>query len=186
MEPEPLYRRVIGEAWSGIAEPVRSLHASQTTVRARGHLRIEHGSRMLARVLAFMLRVPRPAAAADTRLVVTPRDGGEHWARTFDGHRLETWQYVTDARELAERYGAIEFRFRLQTAGGSLVYVQQAAALRFGPLGLRIPGPLAPRVEAREDPAGPARVKVAVRVVHPLAGLVIAYDGLIAVEDARA
>jgi hypothetical protein len=38
-------------------------------------------------------------------------------------------------------------------------------------------------VEAQEDPAGPTRIKVAVRVVLPGAGQLIAYDGFVDIED---
>jgi hypothetical protein len=69
---------------------------------------------------------------------------------------------------------------------GSLLYVQHAAAFVFGPVRLPIPASWAPRVEAREDPAGPTRVKTHVRVTLPGVGPLITYDGIIDVEDTRA
>jgi hypothetical protein len=175
----------MGDSWTQMAEPVRSVHATDSIVRAHGHLRLEHGRHLLARFLARMLRLPRPGAAAETRLIVTARADGEHWQRTFNGRRLETRQYESSESELAERFGVLEFRFRLDVSDGSLLYVQREAAFVFGPVRLRIPASWAPRVEAREDAAGPKRVKVHVRVAIPGVGPLIAYDGIIDVEDTR-
>jgi hypothetical protein len=49
-----------------------------------------------------------------TVLVVATRGDGEHWLRTFDGRRLEMRQYESRESELAERFGVLEFRFRLE------------------------------------------------------------------------
>jgi hypothetical protein len=190
----PLYMRVLGDSWAMLAEPVRCAHSTRAIVRAHGYLRIEHGRRSLARVLARMFRLPRPNAAAETRLIVTARDDGEHWERTFDGQRLDTRQYESrqyepreseqsEQSELAERFGLLELRFRLDTSEGSLLYVQRRAAVLFGPVRVPIPGPLAPRVEAREDPAGPNCVSIDVRVILPGVGPLITYQGMINLEE---
>jgi hypothetical protein len=169
-----------------MGKPVRCLHATRAILRAHGYLRIEHGRRSLARFLARMLRMPAPSAAAETRLIVTARAGGEHWERTFNGQRLETWQYESRESELAERFGILELRFRLDVSEGRLLYVQRRAAVVFGSVRVPIPGPLAPRVEAREDPAGPTCVSIEVRVVLPGVGLLITYHGMIDVEETPA
>jgi hypothetical protein len=54
-----------------------------------------------------------------------------------------------------------------------------------GAVRVRLPGPLAPHVAARADPAGLNRVNVDVRITLPWIGLLIAYDGLIEAEEAR-
>ena len=152
----------------------------------QGHLRIEHGRHLVARLVARLLRLPRASASADTRLIVTPRAGGEEWVRLFDRRRLTTWQRRSGASELAERFGLLEFRFRLYaSAVGGLVYVQRDAALRLGPFRVRIPASWAPRVEARESPAGPGRVEIVVRVALPLVGPLITYEGFMTTQDGR-
>lgn len=182
----PLYMRIMGDCWSQVAEPVRSVHSTQAITRAQGRLRIRHGRHYLARALARLLRLPRPNAAADTQLAVAARSDGERWQRTFNGRGFTTQQYESNTFELAERYGALEFRFRLEASGGSLVYIQREAALMAGGVRVRLPGLFAPQVAAREDPAGLNRVNVDVRVTLPWIGLLIAYDGLITVEEAVA
>jgi Domain of unknown function (DUF4166) len=178
----PLYVRVMGDSWSHIAEPVRGIHSTYEITRAHGQLRIQRGRHHLARFLARMLRLPRPDARAETQLTVTPRADGERWQRTFNGRSFTTRQYESNASELAERYGVLEFRFRLDAPGGSLVYIQREAALLFGAGRLRLPWQWAPHVKAREDPAGPNRVNVEVSVTLPGIGLLIAYNGIIQVE----
>jgi hypothetical protein len=181
----PLYVRVIGDSWTQLAEPIRRVHATHSIIRASGRLHLTHGRRFLAGVLARLLRLPAPNAATQTQLIVTARNDGEHWQRTFNGRRFDTQQYQSNDGELAERYGVLEFRFGLDARGGSLLYVQHEAALMIGSVRLRIPPQWAPRVEAREDPAGPHSFNVNVRVVLPGSRLLIAYDGIIDVEDAR-
>jgi len=174
----------MGASWTQVADPVRALHA--TGVRARGRFRIEHGRTRTTRLLARMLRLPRPAAAAEIRLIVTTGPGVEHWLRTFDGRRLETHQYEAGEFELAERFGLLEFRFHLLASDGSLLYLQREAAFRFGSVRLRVPSSWAPRIQAREDPAGPERVSVHVRVSLPGLGPLITYDGFVDVEGTPA
>jgi hypothetical protein len=182
----PLYVRVMGDHWPQIAEPIRRVHDSDSIVCASGRLRVEDGHHVLARMLARILRLPRPTAAAETQLMVIADSDGEVWQRTFNGRRFKTRQYQSNPSELAERFGVLEFRFRLDASGGNLLYVQRDASVVFGPIRLRIPGPWAPRVEAREAPAGPTRIKVAVRVVVPAVGQLIAYDGFVDIEELAA
>jgi uncharacterized protein DUF4166 len=179
---EPLYARIMGDSWSQVAPSVRSLHTADPVVPAQGHFRVERGTHLLASLLAWMLRLPQSSAVADTRLVIAARGDEEHWERTFNGRRVETRQYASDD-DLAEGFGILEFRFRLHPSGGSLLYVQREAALLCGPVRLRIPAPLAPRVEAREAPAGPKQVQVEVRVVLPGIGMLIAYGGVVGIEE---
>jgi hypothetical protein len=177
--------RVLGDSWNRLAEPVRCVHDTHPIVRAHGRLRIQHGRHSFARFLARLLRLPPPGTSVPTQLIVTARADGERWHRTFNGRRLDTRQCESSGTGLVERFGVLEFRFRLDASDGSLVYVQREAALRAGPLRLLIPTSWAPRIEAREDPAGPNRVKVDVRIDLPRLGPLITYDGVIDVVETQ-
>jgi hypothetical protein len=178
-----LYERLLGSAWLQVAETVRLAHTTQPTVRGRGRFRVRHGSGHVTRLLARALRLPRPGEAAETRLVVTSRGHVEQWLRAFDDRRLNTRQYQSGEGELAERVGALEFRFRLDASDGSLLYRQHEVALMLGTLRLRLPARWAPRVEAREDPAGAQQVRVRVLVSIPALGPVLTYEGIIEYEE---
>jgi hypothetical protein len=184
----PLYARILGEGWSQLAAPVRWAHATQSVVRAHGLFRIEHGGHPVARVLVRLLRVPPAGAAIDTRLMVTAQGDGERWERTFETARVETQQYAGHAAEseLLERFGLLEFRFQLVAVQGSLRYRQREVAFRWRAVRVRIPARLAPRVEAREDPSGPRHVKAHVQVALPVIGPLMAYEGIIEIEEPRA
>jgi Domain of unknown function (DUF4166) len=184
--PRALYARLLGSSWLQVAEPVRCAHESEPTVRARGRLRVAHGASRSARVLARLLRLPLANDAAETQLIVTSCAGGEQWHRTFDGQRLDTRQFDAGASVLAERVGVLEFRFGLEVSGGSLVFRQLDAAVVLGSFRLRLPDRWAPRIEAREDPAGTGRIGVHVRVSLPVIGSLLTYDGTVVIEDTRA
>jgi hypothetical protein len=133
-----------------------------------------------------LLRLPRPSDAAETRLIVTARADAEHWLRTFDDRCLDTRQYQAGEGELAERIGVLEFRFRLEASNGSLLYRQLDAALLFGSVRLRLPAAWAPRIDAREDPAGAQQIRIHVGVALPALGRLLTYDGTITIEDTGA
>jgi hypothetical protein len=154
-------------------------------VRGRGSLRIAHGRSRLARILARLLRLPRASDAVDARLVVTPHAGGERWHRTFGDRRLETLQYQAGDHDLAERFGLLELRFRLEASAGSLVYRQVDSALLLGSLRWRLPVLCSPVVNAREDPVGPNRIRVQINIALPALGPLLAYDGVMAIEDGQ-
>ena len=181
-----LYARLLGSSWRRAAESVRIAHASGETVRAHGCLRIAHGERRAARLLAGLLRLPRAGNAVDTRLVITSRVGGEDWLRIFDGRRLRTRQYEAGDGELAERVGVFEFRFRLEVSDGGLFFRQAGAALMLGSQRVRLPAAWTPEVEAREEPAGARQIRIHVSVVLPALGPLLTYEGLIHIEDSRA
>jgi hypothetical protein len=181
-EISTLYSRLLGASWSSVAEAVRGVHAARPIACSHGRVRVTNGPAPLARILARMLWLPRPGDAVDTRLVVNAAAGEEQWVRTFDGRRLDTRQYLATGGELAERYGAFEFRFRLELSGGGIAFRQVGAAVWLRTFRLRLPSSCAPRVTACEEPAGEHDVAVHVLVELPLLGPVLAYDGTIAVE----
>ncbi len=179
----PLYARVMGEAWAGVAEALRGAHQPDPIVRAHGCFRVRRGRSPIALLVAWLLRLPRTGAAADVRLTVIARGDEEVWERTFDGRQFVTRQYQSSEYGLAERFGLLEFRYRLDRSAGGLLYLQDRTAVVLRSMRLALPARLAPRVEAREYAAGTNQVNVSVRITLPGAGLLIAYDGTIVVED---
>ena len=115
-----------------------------------------------------------------TTLAIDVHEEGERWRRTFGGRPLTTAQSFHDDSVLAERFGAIELRFRLHAEAGALTYHQTGAALLLGPLACPLPRWLQPRVEGHEEPAAfRDEAHVTVRVIVPLVGLLLSYEGTI-------
>jgi hypothetical protein len=177
-----LYERLMGEDWVQLAAAVRLLHLAHDSMQARGCLRVDHGQHVLAGLLARILRLPSQGANVDTTLVVIAGNDGERWLRTFHGRELDTWQFEAERSELAERFGLLELRFRLERVGESLVYIQRGAAFVIGPMRMPLPDAWTPLVEAREDPAGPSTIDLHVHVTIPAVGSLIAYHGLVEVQ----
>jgi len=138
---------------------------------------------MLSRVVARLLRLPAASAGADMRLTIDRADAVERWTRTFDGVRVGTEQRRIAADVIAERFGCLEFRFRIEEDAGVRRYRQTDALVRFGPIDMTLPDLIAPRIEALERETGPRECTVRVLVTWPPAGLILAYDGDVQFED---
>jgi hypothetical protein len=180
----PLYQHITGDAWAELGATVRRFHSTGAAAHANGSFSVRHGSRLAARVLARLLRLPAAGERVRVRLVVTPQTDGERWQRSFDGKLFVTEQRVHADRLLAERMGRTEIRFRLAAEGSALCYRQTRAAIRLCGLLVPLPRRLSPQVCAREWAAkGETRLHVAVSMKMPLVGLVIAYEGCVEMEE---
>ena len=173
--PSAIYRRVLGDVWSQLPEPVRLAHSVGRTLH--GRFRISHGTRWLAGRLARWSGLPDASEDAKTELRITDEGGRERWERHFEDVAFTTEQWVSANRHLIERFNGWELEFALHAEGSALVYVQRRARLRLGRLRIRVPLLVAPRVRAKETGIGATRVRVEVNVSLPLIGLLIAYDG---------
>ena len=160
-----LYPRLLGASWDELAEPVQRLHSGQDSRERVGLFRVRRGERRLARFLAWLGKIPAAGDAVPTRLVIAPNSDGQIWQRNFAGNRLVSFQYESPAGVLAERFGRLEFRFKLCVSARALCFHQVGASLRLGLLGL---GPLAVPLPRWLAPQVAARVSLA----HDMSGLI--------------
>jgi len=151
-------------------------------VHCHGRLRVTHGDNGIARALARLLRLPPEGDAVETWLVVTPSPEGDQWQRTLGGHPFNSRQYPVGNGEMAERFGLLELRFRLDEIGTGTSFRQTAAALVAGRIRIPLPRLCAPAVSAREDRIGTQTRHIDVRVMLPLIGPVLSYEGTIEVD----
>lgn len=182
MLPPGLYARLLGPRWHELAEIVRRLHGAGEVVHAAGTFRVRHGGNRAARFLAWLARLPAASEAVDLRLIVTPVGAQEEWRRHFADQLLVSRQWRHADGLLAERIGLAELGLQVTVHDNALRYESKRVALPLGPLRIRLPGWLAPRVTACEKPEGNA-LHVSVEVRLPLLGILIAYEGtLIRIE----
>ncbi|MFN8524006.1 MAG: DUF4166 domain-containing protein [Chloroflexota bacterium] len=182
-----LYQRALGSAWEALHPALRAAHAGHGVYRAAGSFEIRYGRGWLARAIVAMCGMPPAAASVPTRLVVAPGDDFERWFRTFGARPLDSVQTTPARGRVWERFGPVEIRFHLGIDGGALVYVQERCALALPGLHLPMPGWLAPRVAAREEPgSGPGATRIEVTISAPWGGLLITYQGEIAPEGGPA
>jgi len=181
-----LYPRLVGTAWSALAEPLQRLHRGLETVHATGMFTVRHGTRPLARLLAAILRLPMAGEDVPVRLVVTPHRHGERWQRMFAERSLMSEQYAGSAGCLVEHLGLLDIWFRLAVVDRTLCFRQERVGLSCGALHVPLPRWLSPQITAREwAMPGQGRVQVAVSVSVPLVGLLLAYAGSIAPEEVQ-
>lgn len=157
------------------------MHCNCAPVHAAGVFRISHGTSLGAKLLLRFLRLPPPNAAAPVKLMVRPVGESETWVRVFDGKPLVSLQRETASGLLADRFGPLEFRFRLTFADHAIHYRQAGVSLRlalpFFPE-TPLPGWASPHVFARETAgASEMETRVLVEVNAPLAGLLFSYEG---------
>src|SRR5262245_14503746 len=178
-----LYPRLVGAAWSALAEPLQRLHLGLETVHATGMFTVRHGARPVVRLLAALLRLPMAGEDVPVRLVVTPHRHGERWQRTFAERSLVSEQYAGPGGCLGERFGLLDIWFRLTVVYRTLCFRRASVGLSCGALRVPLPHWLSPQITAREWAIpGQAHVQVAVSVRVPLVGLLLAYVGSITTE----
>jgi hypothetical protein len=178
----PLYQAILGTAWLDVAAPILRAHCNGAPVAGRGSFRVFRGRRRLSRLLALFLRLPRATNSAVTKLEIIPEAAVERWERTFNGRRFTSRQYVTGEGMLAERFGALEIWFALEVREDVLIYHQQGAALYLGRRRIVLPPWLAPQVSGREKAVG-GKTHVQVQIDLSVGGLLIAYDGLMDIDQ---
>lgn len=173
-QPSGLYPRLLGADWPLLAEAIRRAHTLRSAAQGRGRFRIERGHSLLAQTFGWLLRLPDASSDAEAEVTVTPEAGGERWVRHFGTRRIVTHQYEAAPQVFAERFGIIEFRFGLEVAHGNLIFHQRGVTL----LHLPLPTSLAPRIEATETMCAEG-MEVLVRIVLPLGGLLLSYQGIV-------
>ena len=178
--PTPLYPRLLGPAWRDLHPAIRRLHLMDGAATGRFEFRQGHG--LAARLTRWLLRLPSAATILDARLTIARDTESEIWTRMFGQRALVTTQRGLPDGSLAERFGALEFRFHLRVTQGAMTYVQAGAAITVGRLRVPLPRWIAPRVEAREACVDGETPFVTVGISSPLIGVVMSYEGCIQVE----
>src|SRR5690242_11433125 len=109
-----LYRTVLGEAWQGLPEPVRALHALPAGGSASGRADVEGAIRPVARLVARLIGLPRSAQGVPVRLTIAARGIREVWTRDFAGRSFASIQELAGSPgRLVERFGPVALDLRL-------------------------------------------------------------------------
>jgi hypothetical protein len=171
----PLYRRLLGDAWNALPQPLRTMHDLDAELSAEGVAEVGRGPGLLARVLAGVIGFPRAGKDIPVTVSFRVKDGREHWKRTFAGCSFASTQEQGRGRFdrlLCERFGPFNF-------GMALVYDDSRLCLilrRWSFLGIPMPLALAPRSDAYEC-VNDGRFHFHVEIGHPLIGLIVRYRG---------
>jgi hypothetical protein len=169
----PLFRRVLGGLLEQTPACVRDLHERTGTHLYRGKVVVERGNGRLARILAWMARLP-PAGNGPIEVEIVANGGRERWSRRIGKHEMRSrlWSFWF-SWYLWELLGPVLFGFRLDVEQGSIVWRVQAVRV-FGVLPL--PQSWFRNVISRESGVG-GRYRFDVRAEMPLVGLLVHYRG---------
>ena len=179
-----LYRRILGDAFAGLPEPLQRLHDLDGSKSVGGRAQVERGTNPLALLVADIIGFPKAAADVPVKVVFSARpDGSEIWSRTFAGKTFASIQSAGTGRWqrlVCERFGPFSVALAIVRDGGSLrVIVRHWRFLR-----LPLPRWLAPGGDVFEY-AENGRFCFHVEITHPLTGLIVRYRGWL-VPDADA
>jgi Domain of unknown function (DUF4166)/Saccharopine dehydrogenase NADP binding domain len=168
--PLPLYRRVMGEAFAALPEPVQTMHNICGNGSATGEAVVVRGRNPLARLVAAVVGFP-PAGTHVLHVGFDETDGVERWTRQFG--RLAFHSTLSQCgASVIERFGPLRFHFALPSDEVGLTMVLQ----RWTCFGLPLPRALAPRSVAREW-AEDGSFRFDVPISLPLLGLLVHYTG---------
>ena len=172
---QPLYQRILGDAWDALPAPVRAMHHCAGPQVAMGQADVLRGRHPLARLIALAMGFPAAGRQVPVQVVFTPGAGGERWTRTFGGRSFTSFQSVgrgTSAHLLRERFGPLTFDLALVVEGSKLHLVVR----RWSLWGLPLPLLLAPGGDTYEV-AIDDRFHFHVEIRHRLIGLIVNYRG---------
>jgi hypothetical protein len=182
----PLYQAILGPKWVQLAPSVQRAHRAGLEVKSVGTFNVTHARGWLARWLASLIGLPPASRGIPTRLHVRRHEQFEQWDRTFGKFAFQTTQHRR-GHILVERFGRLEFHFRLDVRGGGICYHQCGAAARIGSSWTPLPAWVCPRIAADEMPgetADQTRVHVTIRI--PIIGALMDYQGQMRSQEAPA
>ena len=117
----PLYRRILGDAYDRMPEPLRRMHDLKRETTAEGLADIEHGKNWLARLIAIVVGFPDDGRDIPVRVVFHREGGRETWQRTFGSRSFSSTQEEGRGRFerlLCERFGPFAFGLALVLEDG--------------------------------------------------------------------
>ncbi len=171
----PLYRRLLGDAWSSLPAPLQAMHDLDSELAAEGRAEVERGNGWLARMVAFIVGFPHAGKDIPVKVSFRVEDGREHWQRNFAGRSFRNVQEQGRGRFerlLCERFGPLNVGMALVCEAGRMRLVVR----RWSLFGIPMPLALAPRGDAYEF-AEDGRFHFHVEIGHPHTGLIVRYHG---------
>ncbi|MFM9843826.1 MAG: DUF4166 domain-containing protein [Dongiaceae bacterium] len=171
----PLYRRLLGDAWTSLPKPLQVMHGFSDRLAAEGIATIERGHGLLARAVAALIGFPAAGHDVPVRVEFARRREKEIWRRTFAGRSFTSIQAAGTGRSdklIVERFGPFAVGLAAVVDEDRLRLVPR----RWNFLGLPLPSSLLPLGESYEF-AEDGRFRFHVEIGHKLTGLIVRYRG---------
>lgn len=171
----PLYRRLLGDAWSSLPEPLRAMHDLAGRQSADGKATVQRGNGMLARLIAGVFGFPESGRDVPVTVEFERRGDAEIWRRSFAGRSFLSHQSAGAGRSdrlIVERFGPFAFALAVVSEGHRLRLVLR----RWGFCGVPLPLWLGPVSDSYEHSAD-GRFHFHVAIAHRLTGPIVRYSG---------
>ena len=167
---EPLYRRILGQKFDRLPEPVRTMHDIIGDAGAAGTATVARGKSGLVRLIAAVMGFP-PEGTHHVHVTFEEENGVERWTRRFSNHNFSS-ELSQQGELLVERFGPLRFFFSLLPGTGNLKMVMT----KWSVFGISLPLTLAPRSLASET-VDRGEFHFDISIVLPLLGLLVHYKG---------
>jgi saccharopine dehydrogenase-like NADP-dependent oxidoreductase len=169
-----LIQKALEERWKELPPSVKCLHSVQDLEVFIGKAKVTRGRGVIERAAAFFFNFPKAGENVPVTITKTRTAFGEIWERNFGGRRFRS--YLTPSPRpyhYRERFFVLTYEQELPVDNGSLFLPVRRGWL----LGVRLPGFLLPKSQAREyDLNGVFHFDVG--LYAPLTGrLIVRYQG---------
>ena len=174
---EPLYRRVLGEAFEQLPAAIAQLHGLDRERRWIGSARVRRGKSLLARMIARLIGFPPGTDDIPVAVTLRPEQDGERWVRQFGAAQFQSFQRPGTGRMtqlLEESFGVITVALALVIKEGRLYLIPR----HWRVFGVPMPKFLLPEGNSFEH-ADQGRFNFDVTIKAPLVGLIVSYQGFL-------
>jgi len=178
---QPLYPQLLGSAFKRLPQALQALHGSDSKRKWTGLAQVRKGHGLMASVLRTLIGFPG-AGSMPVSVTFTPENGGERWTRNFGGkifNSLQTAGTGDDQYLLVERFGIAAFSLALMVENRRLCLVPRRWTL----LNIPMPKALLPKGVSFETEEN-GKFHFDVEISAPLVGLIVAYKGSLAWDEA--
>lgn len=171
----PLFRRVLGNAWSTLPAPVASVHEVLAEQKLAGRASVIRGRSLVARAAAALFRFPLAGDQVPVTVTMNAGDGGEYWLRNFSGRTFSSTLSAGRgawAGLVRERFGIVSFGMALVVENDRLLFVMR----RWSVAGIPMPLFLRPKGMTFESVVD-QRFCFDVEITFPIVGHIVTYRG---------
>nr|WP_240700195.1 DUF4166 domain-containing protein [Sphingomonas gei] len=171
----PLYRKILGSAFSTLPPRLQELHGSSAAREWTGFAEVRRGRGPAAVLVAALVGFPRSATQVPVTVTFSPEGEAERWVRNFGGKRFSSLQSAGTGRNehlLVEKFGPATFALALIAESGRLTLIPR----RWSFLGIPMPKFLLPAGSSFETERE-GLFCFDVEISTPLIGRIVAYRG---------
>jgi hypothetical protein len=169
-QAQPLFRRILGDAWDRLPLPIRELHSTTSVSIFSGRCTVTRGRNPIAQVVTALVGFPKVGQDLAINVKLAVVKSGERWMRTVANRTFTSLQSQPAGRSeglVRERFGPIAADMALIVETSGLKYVIRRWAL----FGIPLPLWLGPRTAAIESVDAEGRFNFDIKLWHPFTGL---------------